>query len=183
MTIHFSEGQSTSMLRLKVVLPDVWTFSVEARDSDVARTVALSGPPLKQAVFLIHNGRFLHPLASLASQGVTDGDTIVLFGGSAPARGRLGSADDANGVLQETLRLSGLDFVPCEIAGSVYQQMWEDHKAGHIDRHDRDYDDDKPEEDGTDSTAVVPDCGGTVLGPPASEVSERPLRTHGATDQ
>jgi hypothetical protein len=124
-------------LRLRVVFPNQRVVSVDVHGSDTARTVALSGPPLKQAVILLHHGRCLSPHLSLEVQGVASGDLIVLHTVSGPDRSRKSpsrqsTGDSSDGVFHEMLRLADIAFLPYEIASFadlVYQQSGVDEQA------------------------------------------------------
>jgi hypothetical protein len=111
------------MLCLRVLFPDNLVERLTVCPSDTPRGVALAGPALKEPVVLVHMGRCLCPYLSLASQGVRDGDLIVLHtiiqtvGPSAPPK------DD---VFSEVLRLADAVFGPYEASpfgGLAYQQM------------------------------------------------------------
>jgi hypothetical protein len=126
-----------STLTLQVVFPSRLILSVKVHSSDTARTVALSGPPLKQPVLLRHKGKYLSPYESLASQGVLNGDVIILYNVTSlsPPRDGSSSLDDDHGLVLEALRLADLAFLPYEVsacADAVYRQMWDDHKGGGI---------------------------------------------------
>jgi hypothetical protein len=116
-------------LKLRVVFPNQAVESVEVHRFDTPRAVALSGPPLKQPVVLIHNGRCLCPYLSLDSQGVATGDLIVLHSIAAPAPKTPARVerDGSDGLFVEILRLADVAFAPYEVslfADLVYQQMW-----------------------------------------------------------
>jgi hypothetical protein len=123
-------------LRLRVVFPNQRVVSVDVQGSDTARTVVLSGPPLKHAVVLLHHGRCLSPYLSLEVQGVASGDLIVLHAVPGAAHARRAparaDADAGDGLFLEMLRLADLAFLPYEIASAaalVYQQTWDDEQA------------------------------------------------------
>ncbi|OHT17662.1 hypothetical protein TRFO_00953 [Tritrichomonas foetus] len=63
---------------VQVMYPDGSTIPVHLRSYDVARALALAGPPLSDPVILLHRGRCLCPYLSLAAQMIEDGDIVVL---------------------------------------------------------------------------------------------------------
>ena len=113
-------------LTLRVVFPDRETTLVTVRSTDTPRTVALSGPPLSHPVILLHNGACLCPYLSLGTQGVVDGDIIVLHVVQTAPQRILPETDRSDDIFNEVLRLADVAFIPYETSpygGIVYQQM------------------------------------------------------------
>jgi hypothetical protein len=122
-----------ALLKLRVIFPNQAVESVEVRGSDTPRVVALSGPPLKHPVVLLHNGKCLSPYMTLDSQGVSSGDLIVLHIVTAPSpRRRPGGRDGAyahDPYFSEALRLADIACLSYELSTTgdhIYQDMWTD---------------------------------------------------------
>jgi hypothetical protein len=118
-------------LLLRVLFPNHPVTSVRIQNTDTPRTLALSGPPLKIPVILLHKGRCLCPYASLDSQGVASGDLIILYPVSRECPPQFLPAHDAamsEGIFREVIRLADAAYAPLEVAkggAMAYRQMWE----------------------------------------------------------
>jgi hypothetical protein len=145
---------------LHVVFPLNVELPITVKVTDTPRTVALSGPPLAEPVVPVHKGRCLCPYFTLQSQGVSNGDVIVLCPVSASPRAAkprkpLLASDDVFG---EVLRLADVAFSPFEVSSygaTMSQQMFTEAQ----------------ESTGRASTAR----GTTVIPKAAEEVSAAPL--------
>jgi len=130
-------------LLVRVLFPNEVIEDVSVQGTDTPRTLALSGPPLKSPVVLLHKGRCLCPYTSLDAQGVTNGDLVVLHplpSAKDHPKTSAASASDAlarferelenrDEVFKEILRLADAAFLPYETSpcgNSAYHQMWKD---------------------------------------------------------
>jgi hypothetical protein len=121
-----------STLLVRVLFPNQVLENVTVRGTDTPRMLALSGPPLKSPVILLHKGRCLCPYTSLDSQGVINGDIVVLH--PVPASKKAAATprhtrepDKRDQVFNETLRLADTAFLPYETSqygSAAYRQMW-----------------------------------------------------------
>jgi hypothetical protein len=80
----------------------------------------------------MHNGQFLIPYLTLDSQGVMNGDLIILHIVSQPTpkksrKHHSKQPERSDSVVAEMLRLSDVAFLPYEVSSLfelVYQQIW-----------------------------------------------------------
>jgi hypothetical protein len=137
-----------STLLVRVLFPNQTVASVSVQGTDTPRTLALSGPPLKSPVILLHKGRCLCPYTSLDSQGVINGDLVILHPmpvsrqrskfrvASDPTAKLENDLEGHDKVFNEILRLADTAFLPYETSqfGSVaYEQMWKDEEEDYAD--------------------------------------------------
>lgn len=131
---------------------------------DTARVIATSGPPLTKPVIILHQGHCLSPHLTLAAQGVTNGDTVILHTVSYTNEAKLTPTKaekqhmkvKIDEVFNELLRLADVAFMPYEIGlygGLIFQQMLSE----------------IPDE--TEPETSSP----TILGPKATDVANSPL--------
>jgi hypothetical protein len=120
-------------LHLRVSFPNAGIHVIKVLSTETPRTVAFSGPPLKQQVLILHNGNCLNPYLSLDCQHVADGDLIVLDDVSSrlPSKSRVSprrttAVSGTDGVVSEIFRLADLVLIPYEISASgalAYHQV------------------------------------------------------------
>jgi hypothetical protein len=109
--------------------------SMLVRNTDTPHALALSGPPLKLPVVLLHNGRCLCPYQSLDSQGVASGDLIVLCPVGREHADRLlrsSGPSPSDGIFLEVLRLTDAAYAPLEIAiagGMAYRRVLDEERG------------------------------------------------------
>jgi hypothetical protein len=132
-----------STLLVRVLFPNQVLENVTVSGTDTPWTLALSGPPLKSPVILLHKGRCLCPYTSLDSQGVTNGDLVVLH--PVPASRKVTVAarepDKPDQVFNEILRLADTAFLPYETSqhgSAAYQQMWQEDEKDEEDEEEID---------------------------------------------
>jgi hypothetical protein len=131
-------------IRLRVSFPNAGVHLIEVLGTDTPRTVAISGPPLKQQVIILHNGHCLNPYLSLISQHVADGDLIVLGGVPSPVSSKKSPSAETvttlsrgDGFVSEIFRLADQILIPYEMSASgalAYRQICLGQSKGEAER-------------------------------------------------